>query len=208
MQSRFSFLQAIVLFLSLFIINPLIAHEVRPTIVDIKLDSPTHYQLSIKLNLEALISQVDTSIDTGDSKLADLYDALREMQAQDLAEEFLLFEDNLLKNIQFKVDGKIQPLLVSSIDIPDVGDLELARDSVINIEGSLPANSKNLSWQWKPDFGNVALRVATKNNPELYSTYLKEGKSSDLINLQGVKQKKKTVTTKKVRNRGGVLLHN
>ncbi len=188
MLSRSSFLQALVFLLSLSLIAPLSAHEVRPAIVDINLDGKGHYKMSIKTNLEALISQVEQNVDnTDDSENADVYFALREMPAQALAGEFLHFEDNLLTNIHLKLNGKDLKIEVSSIDIPDVGDLDLARDSVLYFEGDLPANPMNLSWQWDAKFGNAALRVSTDKNPELFSEYLKEGKVSKLVSLNTAK---------------------
>lgn len=184
MLSRLTSLQAIVFILTLFLLNPLVAHEVRPAIVDINLDDQGQYKMSIKVNLEAFISKVEMNAsDTNDSENAALYDALREMEAQDLAQEFLMFEDSLLPNIHFKLNQEEQKLTVSSIDIPDVGDLDLARDSVLYFEGSLPDVTKSLSWSWESNFGNAALRVGTQQNPELYSIYLKEGKASDLVSL-------------------------
>ena len=184
MLSRSYFLQAIVFILSLFLLSPLQAHEVRPAIVDINIDDQGQYKMSIKLNLEALISKVETNVsDTNDSENAGLYNAFREMPAEDLAQEFLAFEDTLLPNIHFKLNDQEQKLTVSSIDIPDVGDLDLARDSTLNLEGKIPENTTTLQWSWDKDYGNAALRVATPTNPELYSAYLKEGKISDVVTI-------------------------
>lgn len=185
MLSRLMPLQAIVFILSLFFILPVSAHEVRPAIVDINLDDQGQYKMTIKVNLEALISKVETNVnDTNDSENAAIYDALREMPAEDLAQELLMFEESLLPNIHLKINKKEQKLTITSIDIPDVGDLALARDSVLNFKGNLPAPTEFLSWSWDSSFGNAAFRVGTSNNPELYSAYLKDGKESDIVSLK------------------------
>ena len=184
MVSRLKHLQAIVFILSLFLLTPLHAHEVRPAIVDLNIDQQGQYNMSIKLNLEALMSKVEANIeDTNDSENVDLYNSLRQMSAQDLAQEFLMFEDSLLKNIHLNIDNKDLPMDVSSIDIPDVGDLDLARDSVLNFKGTIPNKAKTLKWNWNKSYGNAALRIGTTSSPELYSAYLKEGKTSDAVNL-------------------------
>ena len=184
MLFRSFFLQLIVFILSFLLLSPLLAHEVRPAIVDINIDEQGQYKMSIKLNLEALISKVETNVaDTNDSENAELYDAFREMPAEDLAQEFLAFEDTLLPNIHFKLNDQEQKLTVASIDIPDVGDLDLARDSTLNLEGKIPENTTTLQWSWDKSYGNAALRVATPTNPELYSAYLKEGKISDVVTI-------------------------
>jgi len=198
MLSRLTFLQAFVFILVLFLLTPLFAHEVRPAIVDINLSDQGQYKMSIKVNLEALISEVEmNSGNTDDSANAAIYDSLRQMEAQDLAQEFLMFEDSLLPNIHFKLNGEEQKLIVSSIDIPDVGDLDLARDSVLYFEGNLPQPATSLSWRWEPHFGNAAFRVGTNKNPELYSTYLKEGNESGLVSLDLTNNCDDTENTKK-----------
>lgn len=177
MQARTYSLQALVLslllLLTVFISSSANAHEVRPAVVDLKLDAQGNYKLSIKLNLEAKISRIDNEHqDTDDADSTAIYDILREMPAQTLAEEFLLFEDYLLERIKLSFNGKRQSLEVKSIDIPPVGDLELSRDSVIYFEGKVPTGTKTLSWKWDKAFGNAVLRVGSPNNPELHSSYL------------------------------------
>ena len=173
--------------LSLFASHVVSAHEIRPSVVDISIDERTDkakYKMTIKLNLEALIANIGVEHqDTKDSDKAHIYDGLRQMPFNELIEEFEEFEPNLLKKIQLKFNDKLQILNIEGVDIPDVGDLDLARDSVIFFSGSLPANTKNLSWQWDEGFGNAVLRVGTKSTPELFSSYLLDGKSSGSITL-------------------------
>jgi hypothetical protein len=74
------------------------AHEIRPAIIDMKLSESGNYRMSIKLNLEALISNIGTEHkDTNDSDKAHIYDGLRQMPFNELIEEFADFEASLLK---------------------------------------------------------------------------------------------------------------
>ena len=104
-----------------------------------------------------------------------------------LLEEFSKFEPTLLEKIQLKFNDKLQPITIESVDIPDVGDLDLARDSTINFTGTMPVGTKNLNWKWHKDFGNAVLRVSSLDSPELYSSYLLAGKTSDTIAIEGLK---------------------
>jgi hydrogenase/urease accessory protein HupE len=52
---------------------------------------------------------------------------------------------------------------------------------VINIAGLIPEGTKNLTWQWDSSFGNAVLRVSSEQNPQLYSSYLTDGKMSDQV---------------------------
>ncbi len=162
------------------------AHEIRPAIVDINLSKDGNYTMAIQLNLEALIANIGTQHkDTNESDQAHIYDGLRQMPYNELIEEFADFEPTLLPNIQLKFNQKTQNLNVESVEIPDVGDIDLARDSVIHFSGKVPSDAKELSWQWHKNYGNAVLKVSTDKKPELYSSYLLDGKTSDTIKIEG-----------------------
>ena len=187
MQPRLSLLQVILTLICLLtfsFISLVSAHEIRPAVVDINLDETGAYKISIKINLEAKISNIGNAHqDTDESNNAGLYDVLRDMPAESLAQEFLMFEDKLLENITLKINNQVQKLEIKSIDIPDVGDIELARDSIVYIQSRLPEDAKAMTWQWDKSLGNVILRVSSKDKPELYSAYLLDGKISENIPL-------------------------
>ncbi len=194
MSSSSSFLQAkhfliLTLFVSsLFSMATTSAHEVRPSIADIHFDETGKYTLSILTNLEAMIAKIGADHkDTRESKNAKYYDNLRRMPFNVLIEEFSAFEPIMLKNIQLNFNGKPQALMIESVDIPAIGDVALARDSVIHFTGTMPTNTKSLSWQWDKSFGNAILRVSSDKNEDLYSSYLLEGKLSESIPIDGLK---------------------
>ena len=206
MLLRCSFLQVTVFLFSLFLLitfnNTVIAHEIRPAIIDIDLNQqiqPAKFKISIKLNLEALISQVSVEKNSNDSENAEQYDRLREMSAENLALEFFNFEKNFLTNIQLTFNQQAYPLKVSNVDIPEIGDLDLARDSYLYLEGEIPQGTQTLRWKWDESFGNAALRVNTRKNPELYTSYLLKGQASDIITITP----KEKLGDKKLKKRGG-----
>ena len=180
-----------------FLISSLcVAHEIRPSVIDItikgsnleKKEEDQQYQMSIRLNLEAVIAKIGAEHeDTNESDKSHIYDGLRQMPFNELIEEFAEFEPELLEKISLKFNQKVQPLNIQTVDIPDVGDLDLARISMINFTGKLPKNTNTVSWQWDESFGNAVLRVGTTENPELHSSYLLDGKSSDEISLKDTK---------------------
>lgn len=190
--------------LTLFSVNnSALSHEIRPAIVNIDINEQKGtFKLSIKLNLEALISQVGTEGDSDDSENAKLYDQLRAATPETLALDFLGFEDYFLKNMQLNFDDKIYPATVTNIDIPAIGDLDLARDSHIYLEGKTPKGSKALSWKWAESFGNAALRINTLANPQLHSSYLLRGQASETIQFT----QKITLDNKNIQKGGGWVL--
>jgi len=163
------------------------AHEIRPAIVDINLSKDGNYTMAIQLNLEALIANIGSQHkDTNESDQAHIYNNLRKMPYDDLIKKFADFKPTLLPNIQLKFNQKTENLNVKSVQIPEVGDIDLARDSVIHFSGKVPSNTKELSWQWHKNYGNAVLKIATDQKPELYSSYILDGKTSDTIKLKGL----------------------
>lgn len=166
----------------LFISSVASAHEIRPAIVDFTFNNAGYYQLTIQQNLEALLAEVgDQHQDTGQSDNATKYDELRLLPPEKLNQEFEKYSDSFLDKMTLKFDDKAEPVRILDVEVPEVGDLDLARDSIINIAGLIPEGTKSLSWQWDKSFGNAVFRVSSEENPELYSSYLTEGKSSDPV---------------------------
>ncbi len=153
LQDRIKF---VLLFCILFFSNLSIAHEIRPAIVDFTFNQAGYYALSIRHNLEALIAEVGNQHqDTNESSNAIKYNTLRNLPATELNKEFEKFSADFLTKMQLSFDGKVQELKILDIDIPEVGDIDLARDSIINISGLIPEGTKNLSWKWDSSFGNA-----------------------------------------------------
>jgi hydrogenase/urease accessory protein HupE len=174
--------------LNILTATSLSAHEIRPSIVDISFDQSGKYTMSIKANLEAMIAKIGSKHqDTNESANAQQYNRLRKMPFNALIQEFSKFEANLVDRIQLNFNGNPQKLIIESVDIPDIGDTELARDSSIHFVGTMPTNTINLSWQWDASFGNAVLRVSSNKNPELYSAYLLDGDLSVRIPVANLK---------------------
>lgn len=169
-------------FISLFVLSTAQAHEIRPAIVDFTFDKNGIYQLSIQHNLEALIAEIGSAHDdTEESANANKYNQLRNLSPEELNVEFEKFSPEFLQNMQLYFDKRAEPLQILDVDIPEVGDTELARDSVINIAGIIPENINNMSWKWGKRFGNAVLRISSESNPELFSSYLVNGDESEQV---------------------------
>ncbi len=163
------------------------AHEIRPAIVDFTFNKAGYYQLIIQHNLEALMAEVGGQHDdTEQSDNATKYDELRTLDPEALNQEFEKFSESFLNKMTLKFDGKTESVRILDVEVPEVGDLDLARDSTINIAGLIPEGTKTLSWQWDKSFGNAVFRVSSEENPELYSSYLTEGKSSDPVAIGSI----------------------
>ena len=87
----------------LFFIKSSYAHELRPAIANLNIyekDNITNATLSIRLNLEAIIAEVDMNhSNTKESKRSDQYESLRNMSAVELLKKF----NSKIKNLQNKI---------------------------------------------------------------------------------------------------------
>ncbi len=168
------------------------AHEIRPAIVDFTFDKNGFYQLNIKHNLEALLAEIGTAHDdTSESENAKKYDRLRGLSPAELNAEFEKFSPTFLENMHLEFNGEKVPLQILDVVIPEVGDIELARDSDINITGLLPENIDNMSWRWDAKYGNAVLRVSSETNPDIFNAYLTNGDKSEQVPIASIVEQSK-----------------
>jgi hypothetical protein len=166
---------------------PVAAHEIRPAVVEVLLQPDGSYQAEIRLNLEAMLAGIGASHkDSDESENAFVYNRLRQLPPADMEREFALFQADFLKGVELMGDGvRLQPRF-RGLSVPAVGDIQLARDSVIELRGQLPAEVRTLTWRWDERFGASVVRVDAANERELYTAYLQPGAGSDVIDLRGV----------------------
>jgi len=169
------------------------AHEIRPAIADLTFEAQGGYQISISLNLEALIAEIGPQHkDTSDAPNAKRYDQLRALAPVLLRSAFEGFSSKFLEGIPLKVDGKPITPQVTGLKIPEVGDKALARISTVVLGGPLPAEAKTLTWAYDKAFGASVIRVrgpkaaGENQGPVTYSAYLQNGAPSAAIPVVGV----------------------
>ncbi|MEM7526017.1 MAG: hypothetical protein AAF360_20130, partial [Pseudomonadota bacterium] len=99
------------------------AHEVRPALAEIDFPAgESRYQIAFVLNLEALIAGIGPEHDdTDDAPNANVYDALRALDAAGLEAEFDAFAPRFLAGLTIEIDGAAAPAEVVSLITPPVG---------------------------------------------------------------------------------------
>ncbi|MFK7902895.1 MAG: HupE/UreJ family protein [Nitratireductor sp.] len=162
------------------------AHEIQPSIADLKLISENRYQIEIQTNVEALLAKIGPEHDdTEQSDNAKAYNDLRASAPQKVLDVFEGFKGGLLNDVMLSFDGKRAALKSVRLEVPEIGDIALPRDSLLVFEGDVPAGAKNFEWQWPEAYGASVIRL---NEPGIakddgYAAYLKEGAKSDSIAL-------------------------
>ncbi|MCB1859696.1 MAG: HupE/UreJ family protein [Gammaproteobacteria bacterium] len=162
------------------------AHEVRPLIADLDISQPGQVTLRLSLNLEALIAEIGASHnDTDDSANVTTYRQLRRLPPEELQRQLMAFLPRLYQGARLEAAGQPLALRLSGIHIPEVGDLELARESILMLTAERPSSVTELIWSWDARFGDSVIRVTSSASDSAYSAYLRSGQPSAPIPLSG-----------------------
>lgn len=181
-----------IIFLKIFIfcllfINNAFTHELRPTIANldiIKNEKTFDANLSLRINLESIIAGIDPKhTNSKDSEKSNIYDNLRKLDPEQLLREF----ENKFNNIENFIfletkKNKFNPV-INLIDIPQVENLELIRDTVIKINFN-NIESSEFKFFWNKNFGPIILRVNSEEFGELHTEIIKNKSYSSIIKIE------------------------
>ncbi|PRX33727.1 HupE / UreJ protein [Meinhardsimonia xiamenensis] len=167
-------------------LGPARAHEIRPAIADIEV-RPDSAELTIRLTLETLVSGIDVAglTDTNEAEGVERYDALRALPPEELEERFRAAWRDLAPRILLRSgDHVLVPELVF-VEVGEVGDPGLPRESVIGLRAELPPGDAPVSLSWPAAWGPIALRQMGVEEAEAYTGYLTGGEESAPIPRTG-----------------------
>lgn len=161
-----------------------LSHELRPSVADIDV-TPNRVHLTLYLMLEPIIAGIDLEglSDTNESPLSLKHDALRAMPPKRLAAELRSIWPNLSELMSVKAGNAEIQMNIVGIEIPQLGNLDLPRDSVLILTGQLPKDGTDVSLSWGKGLGLLALRQIGEN--ATYEVMLTGGESSDNIPRTG-----------------------
>lgn len=156
------------------------AHQLRPAIVTITFNPDQTYDVTIALNIEALIAGIGPQHqDTDDSPDAETYNALRRLPPAELRARIDGFGVVLLGGIHIEIDGqRVVPYIVS-VEVPDIVYLDRQRVSMIRLRGQTPERAQQLVWSWAEAFGSSAVRVRRADKGIVQSSFLNPGATSE-----------------------------
>jgi len=115
------------------------AHEVFPTIGDMEaIDGRLVFTL--EGNFESIVAGIDLEglEDTGAAPEADIYDALRALEPDAFDAEFQSYWPTMQDGMSVVIDGEPLELTLDSVVIPEVGNIEVVRQSVVTFSTALP----------------------------------------------------------------------
>ena len=159
------------------------AHEIEPAVADLTIAEDV--EIVIRWAVEAPVAGIDLEglQDTNAAPEAEVYDRLRATPPAELAELFRRAWPEISANLTLRAGGsEVVPELVG-VDIPDVGNIDLIRTSVVTIRGDLPDDGSPVVFGWDAGFGPLVLRQMGVENG--YTDFLPAGDLSQPIERTG-----------------------
>ena len=150
------------------------AHELRPSIMDAEV-SATEIVLELEAALEPILAGIDQSavLDTNDAPQAEEHDRLRALTPDALATSLRNAWPDISQGFKVESDGQSVTLSLEMIEVPEVGDVEFPRDSMLVLRGTLPSGDAPVTVGWVAGYGALVLRQGDAETG--YSGYLTNG---------------------------------
>jgi len=164
------------------------AHEIKPAIANLHfsaVETGPKLRVELLVNAESLMAEIGPDHDdTKESANSAMYETFRGMNSISLLNAFGQFQHKFLNNINLSdSNGTPIPLVVEMIDIPEAGDVSLARDTRITLRASSLSGVNAVVWQWDAAFGEVIVRANNETQTLDYAALLSPGQSSDPIHF-------------------------
>lgn len=158
------------------------AHEVIPAVADVRVSSQG-VDMSIRLTAEAILAGIDLSavIDTNDADQADEYDRLRALDPDVLAAQISENWGALSSKINMMINDARMDLTLTGVEVDPVGDLDVARYTVITAMVDAPVSHVTLGWA--AEYGGLVVRQADVENG--ITEFMSDGSNSQIMTPLG-----------------------
>ncbi len=160
------------------------AHEVFPTIGDMEVVDD---QITFRLegNFESIVAGIDLDglEDTEAAPEADIYDNLRALESDAFAAQMQDYWPTMADEITVLSGGEPVALSLTSFDVPEVGNVEVVRQSTLVFQGRLPEGAQDMQIEWPSEYGVLVLRQVGVEGG--WDGYLSGGGLTDPVSLTG-----------------------
>ncbi|KIT15291.1 hypothetical protein jaqu_29940 [Jannaschia aquimarina] len=161
------------------------AHEVQPAVADVEVGADA-VTIQLRTALEPLIAGIDLSTieDTNDSPLSDQNDALRRLSPEELRAATEEAWPAIAAQITLQAGEQPLTPVLETVDIPEVGDPEIRRDSILTLTAALPDGDAPVIFGWDSELGGLVVRQVADG--ESYDDFLTGGALSEPMPRTGV----------------------
>jgi hydrogenase/urease accessory protein HupE len=168
----------------------------RPTIVDLTVHPSGMIQVEARTNLEALIAGIGPDhSDTTHSPQAEAYEQLRGQAPEALRAAFMPLASEFLTWLNLSVDGEDVPLSLSQVDIPEIGDTDLARTSRLVLQGAALERAETVTWHVDASLGSTVVRISRAGEEKpFFSALLGIGEATPPVPLRAVRGETKSAS--------------
>lgn len=168
----------------LFITGRAQAHELRPAVAEVTV-AQSQIQVELQVSVETLLAGIDYTqvIDTEDAPQAKIYDRLRSLPDQALAE--LVRAEWSVLALGFLVKGA-GPLNLVGVEVIAETNLDLPRDTVLKMQADLPLGNEPVALGWIAQNGGLVVRHG--DGEAAYAAFLEGGELSAPLPREGAVQ--------------------
>ncbi len=167
----------------LFASNQSASHEITPTVADFQVKNGDLF-IELHFNAEAFVAgmDLDNLSDTAEADESANYSKLRSLVSSELEPLVREFAIPWMDKLDVQAQGRVK-LSYEGVNIPVVGNQEVARTSTLLLTGNIPENAHNLQVSWPVGAGSLVLRQQGVEAP--YTGFLQGGETSPAIPLVG-----------------------
>lgn len=162
----------------------LAAHEVLPIIGDMEIVDG-QITFSLDGSFESIVAGINLEglKDTEVAPEAEIYDTLRAMDPAEFAAQIRGYWPTMASMIDVIVDGERVTLELNGIDVPEINNVNLVRQSKLNFVGAVSDAAQAVQIGWPTEYGVLVLRQMGVDSG--WDGYLSGGGLTDPVSLSG-----------------------
>ena len=169
---------------SLCLVTGARAHEVQPTVLDLSISAET-IEIKADWMIEAAVAGLDLAEieDTTNAANDGEYDRLRALGPEALAQAIRTAWPDIAAKLLVGAGETSLALSLTDVQVPPVGNVEIARVSTLHFTADLPADGTPITFRAAPELGPFVVRQVGVEDG--YADYLSPGMASEPIARSG-----------------------
>ncbi|WP_238366597.1 HupE/UreJ family protein [Mesobacterium pallidum] len=181
----FAYIRRLAFLAAAMLAVPAAAHEIQPAIADLTLSGEAA-RMDLAFNAEVFLAGIDVDgvADTNETEGSDDYDALRALAPDQIAERLRGAFPGTADVLYLETGtGAVVPFAIDTVDVPEVGNTDLARMTTLGLTADLPDGVQTAALAWPEGWGELILRQQGVEEP--FTGLVGPGETSPQIPVAG-----------------------